>query len=56
MSGSGTSPNSWIVTIVGGLVVVGAIVWVQTQRLQLEAELAPAYRARRRRAPKTPVE
>jgi drug/metabolite transporter (DMT)-like permease len=44
------------VQIVGGLVVVGAIVWVQTQRLQLEAELAPAYRARRRRAPKTPVE
>ncbi len=44
------------VQIVGGLVVVGAIVWVQTQRPQLEAELAPAYRARRRRAPKTPVE
>ena len=40
------------VQIAGGLVVVGAIIWVQTQRPQLEAELAPAYgsSARRRRA------
>jgi drug/metabolite transporter (DMT)-like permease len=38
--------------IAGGLVVVGAIVWVQAQRPQLEAELAPAYGSstRRRRA------
>jgi drug/metabolite transporter (DMT)-like permease len=44
------------VQIAGGLVVVGAIVWVQSQRPQLEAELAPAYGARKRSAPKTPVE
>jgi drug/metabolite transporter (DMT)-like permease len=36
--------------IAGGLVVVGAIVWVQSQRPQLEAELAPAYGASRRRS------
>lgn len=36
------------VQIVGGLVVVGAIVWVQAQRPALEAELAPAYGAGRR--------
>jgi drug/metabolite transporter (DMT)-like permease len=36
------------VQIAGGLVVVAAIVWVQGQRPQLEAELAPAYRTRRR--------
>lgn len=34
--------------IAGGLVVVGAIVWVQSQRSELEAELAPAYGAGRR--------
>src|SRR5436309_80482 len=33
------------VQIAGGLVVVAAIVWIQTQRPQLEAELAPAYRS-----------
>lgn len=34
--------------IVGGLVVVAAIVWVQTQPPELGAELAPAYGTRRR--------
>ncbi len=34
--------------IAGGLVVVGAIVWVQSQRPQLHTELAPGYGARRR--------
>jgi drug/metabolite transporter (DMT)-like permease len=40
------------IQIVGGLVVVGAIVWVQSQQTELTAELAPAYGdrvARRRR-------
>jgi drug/metabolite transporter (DMT)-like permease len=32
------------VQIGGGLIVVGAIIWVQSQRTQLDAELAPAYR------------
>jgi drug/metabolite transporter (DMT)-like permease len=36
--------------IAGGLVVVGAIVWVQSQRPKLEAELAPAYNSGRRAA------
>jgi drug/metabolite transporter (DMT)-like permease len=36
------------VQIAGGLVVVGAIIWVQTQRPALEAELAPAYGSGRR--------
>jgi drug/metabolite transporter (DMT)-like permease len=36
------------VQIVGGLVVVGAVIWVQAQRPTLEAELAPAYGAGRR--------
>lgn len=40
--------------IAGGLVVVGAVVWVQSQRPRLEAELAPAYGTGRRTA--TPVE
>jgi drug/metabolite transporter (DMT)-like permease len=40
--------------ITGGLVTVGAIVWVQSQRPELEAELAPEYRAVRR--PTAPVE
>jgi drug/metabolite transporter (DMT)-like permease len=31
------------VQIAGGLVAVGGIVWVQGQRAELEAELAPAY-------------
>jgi len=44
------------VQIAGGLVVVGAIIWVQSQRPQLEAELAPAYGTRVRRAPTSPVE
>jgi drug/metabolite transporter (DMT)-like permease len=35
--------------IAGGLIVVGAIIWVQTQRPQFEAELAPAYGAVRAR-------
>ena len=35
--------------IAGGLVVVGAIVWVQSQRPELEAESAPAYGAGRPR-------
>lgn len=38
------------IQIVGGLVVVGAIVWVQAQRPELEAELAPAYGTTRRAA------
>jgi drug/metabolite transporter (DMT)-like permease len=29
--------------IAGGMIVIGAIIWVQTQRPQLEAELAPGY-------------
>jgi drug/metabolite transporter (DMT)-like permease len=33
------------IQILGGLIVVGAIIWVQSQRTQLEAELAPAYRS-----------
>jgi drug/metabolite transporter (DMT)-like permease len=37
-----------VIQIAGGLVVVGAIVWVQAQRPALEAELAPAYGAGRR--------
>ena len=40
--------------IAGGLVVIGAVVWVQFQRPRLEAELAPAYGAGRRAA--APVE
>lgn len=36
------------VQIAGGIVVVLAIIWVQSQRSELEAERAPAYRARRR--------
>jgi drug/metabolite transporter (DMT)-like permease len=39
------------VQIVGGLVVVAAVIWVQAQRPTLEAELAPAYRAARRARP-----
>ena len=31
--------------IVGGLVVVAAVIWVQSQRPRLEVELAPTYRA-----------
>lgn len=46
------------VQIGGGLVVVGAIVWVQAQRPQLEAELAPTYGspARRRGATRNPAQ
>jgi drug/metabolite transporter (DMT)-like permease len=44
------------VQIAGGLVVVGAVIWVQTQRPELEAELAPAYGRRQRRAAKARVE
>jgi drug/metabolite transporter (DMT)-like permease len=41
--------------IAGGLIVIGAIIWVQTQRPALEAELAPAYgAARTRRARRAP--
>ena len=36
------------VQIAGGLVVIGAIVWIQSQRPALEVELAPAYGTRRR--------
>jgi drug/metabolite transporter (DMT)-like permease len=36
------------VQILGGLVVVGAIIWVQSQRPALEAELAPTYGSGRR--------
>jgi drug/metabolite transporter (DMT)-like permease len=39
------------VQVLGGLAVVGAIVWVQSQRPELEAELAPAPGARRKPAP-----
>ncbi len=35
--------------IAGGLLVIGAIVWVQSQRLELDAELAPPYRSARRK-------
>jgi drug/metabolite transporter (DMT)-like permease len=43
------------VQIAGGLVAVGAIVWVQAQRTGLEAELAPVYGAARRApAPEPP--
>jgi drug/metabolite transporter (DMT)-like permease len=38
------------IQIAGGLVVVGAIVWVQSQRTELSAELAPAYGERGDRA------
>jgi len=34
--------------IVGVLIVVGAVVWVQARRPAFEDEAAPAYRARRR--------
>lgn len=40
------------VQIAGGLLVVGAIVWVQSQRPHLEAELAPAYRSAPKAAPR----
>ncbi|MBV9837325.1 MAG: DMT family transporter, partial [Solirubrobacterales bacterium] len=36
------------VQIAGGLVVIGAIVWIQSQRPALEVELAPAYGTPRR--------
>jgi drug/metabolite transporter (DMT)-like permease len=36
--------------ILGGLLVVGAVVWVQSQRPPLAAELAPAYGTRRHTA------
>jgi drug/metabolite transporter (DMT)-like permease len=36
------------VQIAGGLVVIGAIIWVQAQRPAVDAELAPAYRSGRR--------
>jgi drug/metabolite transporter (DMT)-like permease len=39
------------VQIIGGLVVVAAVVWVQSQRPELDAELAPAYGAARRPRP-----
>lgn len=43
--------------IAGGLLVIGAIAWVQSQQPALEAELAPAYGTRRRRATRgTPSE
>jgi drug/metabolite transporter (DMT)-like permease len=38
------------VQIMGGLIVVGAIIWIQTQRAELETELAPAYGDVRTRA------
>jgi drug/metabolite transporter (DMT)-like permease len=44
------------VQIGGGLIVVGAIIWVQSQRPQLEAELAPAYGSRRRRPGADPAD
>jgi drug/metabolite transporter (DMT)-like permease len=34
--------------VAGGLFVMGAIIWVQTQRAELDAELAPEYGTRRR--------
>jgi drug/metabolite transporter (DMT)-like permease len=40
------------VQIAGGLVVIGAIIWIQVQRPQLDAELAPTYTGGRR-APQT---
>lgn len=44
------------VQIAGGLVVVGAVVWVQAPRPALEAELAPARGAPRRAPPRARVE
>jgi drug/metabolite transporter (DMT)-like permease len=41
------------IQVVGGLTVVGAVVWVQSQRPQLEAELAPAYGVGRAAPPVT---
>lgn len=43
--GQGLSP----VQIVGGLVIVGAVIWVQSQRPELGAELAPGYGSRHSR-------
>jgi drug/metabolite transporter (DMT)-like permease len=37
-----------VAQIAGGLIVVGAVVWVQARRPAFEDEAAPAYRARRR--------
>jgi hypothetical protein len=43
--------------IAGGLIVVSAIIWVQAQRPQLEAERAPGYGPiRRSRRPPSTVE
>jgi drug/metabolite transporter (DMT)-like permease len=39
------------VQIVGGLIVVGAVVWVRTQRSAAETELAPAFGTSLRRRP-----
>jgi drug/metabolite transporter (DMT)-like permease len=39
--------------IAGGLLVVGAVVWVQSQRPALDAELAPAYGERQSAAAET---
>jgi drug/metabolite transporter (DMT)-like permease len=37
-----------VAQIAGGLIVVGAVVWVQARRPAFDDEAAPAYRARRR--------
>jgi hypothetical protein len=39
---------------IGGLLVIGAVIWVQTGRQGLEAELAPGYE--RAQEPASPVE
>src|SRR5205823_4034211 len=39
--------------IAGGLLVVGAVIWVQSQQPAQEAELAPAYGTRRRPSART---
>jgi drug/metabolite transporter (DMT)-like permease len=43
------------IQIAGGLVAIGAIVWVQAQRTGLEAELAPAYKGHRAPADQPPA-
>jgi drug/metabolite transporter (DMT)-like permease len=44
------------IQIAGGLVAIAAIIWVQAQRTGLEAELAPAYGARRNAHPQPDVD
>jgi hypothetical protein len=43
------------IQLAGGLAVIGAVVWVRTQRQVVEAELAPAFGTRRRRRAARPA-